>query len=185
LGLAEFFRWLDTTPGSTALHESLYGYSLIEATHVLTIMLFVGTIMMVDLRILGVSFKETPISQMLAKILPWTIAGFVVMVITGLLLVYAIPARTYHSVWFRAKVILLVVGLINIWLFHRKVHKDPLAFEGPVAPAAARVTAGVSLTVWLSIIVLGRMIAYNWFDCDKPQSAFVRAVASCHAYVAV
>src|SRR6185312_574341 len=136
----------------------------------------VGTIAMVDLRLLGLAWRTVPVSQMTARILPWTVAGFIVMVITGLLLFYAIPVRTWHSIWFRAKVVLLLLAAINIWFFHRRVQQNRALWDGEtVPPLAARVSAAISLAIWLSVIVLGRMIAYNWFDCDRPQSPFVYA----------
>ena len=110
MDLPRLAAWLAETPGSIALHESLYMYTIVESVHVIAIMLFVGTIAMVDLRLLGRAFTTTPVSDMTRRILPWTIAGFVVMVITGALLFYAIPVRTFHSVWFRLKVVLLLVA---------------------------------------------------------------------------
>ncbi len=179
--LERFVTWLGDTAWSVGLHESLYAYTVIETVHVLAITLFVGTIALVDLRLLRAAFKATPVSQMLDRILPWTIAGFVVMLLTGLLLFYAIPVRTFHSVWFRTKMILLAAGAINIWLFHRRVDRDRARWDLGPTPAPARVAAVISLCVWAGVIVMGRMIAYNWFDCDKPQSALVRAYASCPA----
>src|SRR5438105_1508296 len=113
MDLPRLAAWLAETPGSIALHESLYMYTIVESVHVIAIMLFVGTIAMVDLRLLGRAFTTTPVSDMTRRILPWTIAGFVVMVITGALLFYAIPVRTFHSVWFRLKVVLLLVAAAN------------------------------------------------------------------------
>jgi len=172
-------NWLAETPGSIALHESLYMYAYVETAHVMGIMLFVGTIAMVDLRLIGVSFRQTPISEMLHRVLPWTVAGFIVMVITGVLLFYAIPVRTYHSVWFRLKLILLLAGAINIFMFHRRVEREKGQWDlGPV-PHGAKVAAVVSLSVWGSIIVFGRFIAYNWFDCDHGDNALAHAFAGC------
>src|SRR4029079_3259230 len=137
--------------GSIALHESLYAYTWIETAHVIAITLFVGTIAMVDLRLLGLAWRTVPVSQMTARILPWTVAGFIVMVITGLLLFYAIPVRTWHSVWFRAKVVLLLLAAINIWIFHRRVQRDRALWDAAaLPPVAARVSAAVSLCVWLT-----------------------------------
>jgi hypothetical protein len=111
------------------------------------------------------------------------VAGFVIMVVTGVLLFYAIPVRTWHSIWFRAKMVLLFVAVINVFVFHFRVQRDRKSWDmAGRPPLGARVSAGLSLAVWLSIIVLGRMIAYNWFDCDKPQSAFINAAASCSTY---
>ena len=76
-----FVNWLTGTPWSIALHESLYMYSLTESVHVMAIMVFVGTIAMIDLRVLGVAYKDAPMSQMLSRILPWTAGGFAVLVI--------------------------------------------------------------------------------------------------------
>ena len=179
--LEHFVTGLGDSAGSIALHESLYAYTIIETVHVLAITLFVGTIALVDLRLLGAAFKATPVSQMLDKILPWTVAGFVVMFISGLLLFYAIPVRTFHSLWFRTKLILLVLGAINIWLFHRRVQNDKDLWDLGPTPQAARISAVVSLCVWAGVIVMGRMIAYNWYDCDRPQGAFVKAYAACPA----
>lgn len=182
MSLAGFARWLDSMEWSTALHESLFIYAYIEATHVLTLMLFAGTIAMVDLRLLGVAFRTVPISEMTRRILPWTVAGFVIMVITGLLLFYAIPVRTYHSIWFRAKLIFLAIAAINIFLFHFRVQRDMARWDRmALPPAPVRAVAGVSLAAWAGVIVTGRLIAYGWFDCDKPQPAFVSWAAECAA----
>ena len=174
-------EWLAATRGSVALHESLYMYPLVESAHVLTLGLFVGTAVMFDLRLLGLTLRQVPVSEVSRRLLPWTAAGFVVMVITGALLFYAIPVRTYQSIFFRAKVVMLLLAGLNVWVFHRRVQRTREEWDlAPVAPRAARVAAIVSLTLWAGIIVSGRMIAYNWFDCDiQPQPAFVNWAAGC------
>ncbi len=184
MDLPRMAQWLAGTEGSIALRESLYAYPLVESAHVLGIMLFVGTIAMVDLRLLGRAFDSTPVSEMTAKILPWTVAGFIVMAITGLLLFYAIPVRTFHSVWFRAKVLLMVVAFVNVWIFHYRVQRDRERWDTmTVPPAGARICAAVSLGAWSLVIVAGRMIAYNWADCDRAQPAWVGWLAQCADYV--
>jgi hypothetical protein len=181
--ISKFTEWLAATPWSIALHESLYAYTWIETAHVIGITLFVGTISMVDLRLLGLAWRQVPVSQISTRILPWTVAGFVLMVVTGLLLFYAIPIRTWHSVWFRAKVVLLLAAAVNIWIFHRRVERDRARWDdAPLPPLGARLTAAFSLSVWLAVIVLGRMIAYNWFDCDRPQPPFIYTAAGCSTY---
>lgn len=162
------------------MHESLWVYPLVESTHVLTLVLFVGMLVMVDLRMLGIAFRHTPVSEMTARLLPWSVAGFVIMMVTGFLLFYAIPVRTAHSIWFRVKVILLIVAAINAWWFHRRVSRDRERWDSqPKPPLNVRVTAAISLASWTGVIVAGRMIAYNWFDCERAQSAFVTWAAGC------
>jgi uncharacterized membrane protein len=176
-----FAQWLAGTRGSIALHESLYMYSVVESAHVLTLCLFVGTTVMLDLRLLGWTLREVPVSEVTRRLLPWTKAGFVIMLVTGVLLFYAIPVRTYQNIFFRIKVILLLLAGVNVWVFHRRV--EPTIEEWDLTratPRAARVAALVSLLLWAAVIVAGRMIAYNWFDCDiQPQPAFINWAAGC------
>lgn len=181
MSLLAFCEWLAATDGSTALRESLMMYPLVESTHVLFLLLFVGMTVMWDLRLLGLAMKEVSVTEMAARVLPWVRAGFAVMITTGILLVYAIPVRTYQSVWFRAKMIFLILAFINIWYFHARVLPHAAAWDRDVRlPAAARRAGLASIVLWALIIVAGRFIAYNWFDCDiQPQSAFVNWFAGC------
>jgi hypothetical protein len=156
-------------------------YPLVESTHVLTLMLFVGLASVFDLRLLGLVLRRVPVREVADKLLPWTFAGFVVMVITGALLFYAIPVRSFQSVFFRVKVIMLVLAGLNVWIFHTRIYRSVDAWGlDDVPPLAARIAAASSLILWGGIIVAGRMIAYNWFDCDlQPQSDFINWAAGC------
>jgi hypothetical protein len=181
VSLLSFLEWLAGTEWSIALHESLYMYPLIESTHVLALTIFVGLAVVLDLRLLGLILRSVPVSQILSRVLPWTKAGFAVMFTTGLLLFYAIPVRNYQNIFFRVKVILLILAGLNVWLFHSRVERTVSRWDlSPDIPKAARVNAIVSLVLWAGIVVAGRMIAYNWFDCDiQPQPAFINWAAGC------
>lgn len=171
---------LDSTAWSMALRESLYVYPLIESTHVIVLMLTLGTLFIVNLRLLGVAFRYTPVSQVSSTLLPWTIAGLVISVTTGLLLFYAIPVRAYHSIWFRVKLLLIVIAAFNAWVFYRKLSRNRVLWDhNPRPPLAVRVSSAISITMWLGVIVTGRMIDYDWFDCDKPQPEWVIMLAGC------
>jgi hypothetical protein len=178
--LLPFCEWLAGTAWSIALHESLYLYPLVETIHVLSLMLFVGSAVVVDLRLLGWTFREVPVSEITGRILPWTVAGFAIAVTTGALLFYAIPVRTYLSIFFRIKVLLLLLAGANAFLFHRYVARGAPWNSDARPPRRARIAGAVSLCAWAAVIVMGRMIAYDWFDCDKPpQPAFVHWAAGC------
>lgn len=176
-----FFLWMNETSGSIALRESLLMWPLIEAAHVLTLMLFVGTIIMVDLRLLGILFKSVPVSEMDRRILPWTIAGFILMLVTGLLLFYAKPLVYYHSIFFRLKMLILIAALINILVFHFRVQRDQERWDtAPRPPRGARAAAAVSLASWTAMIIAGRLIAYDWYNCEKlDPDTTLHALADC------
>jgi hypothetical protein len=181
MSILRFCQWLAGTEGSVALHESLWVYPLVESTHVWTLAIFVGFAALLDLRLLGLALARVPMSEVARKLLPWMLAGFALMVVTGLLLFYAIPVRTYQSIFFRAKLGLLGLAGLNAWLFHANVWRRVAAWDSDaVPPRSARFAGGVSLLLWVCIIFAGRMIAYNWFDCDRqPQRAFVNWAAGC------
>jgi hypothetical protein len=183
MSLLPLVHWLAKTPGSIALHESVYVYPLVESAHVLTLCIFFGLAVMFDLRLLGITLTKVPMTQLKRRLGPLMTAGFVVMVITGALLFYAIPVRSYQSVWFRTKAVALVLAGLNAFAFHRTIDRRIEEWDrDPVPPRAARRAGARSLVLWTIIVVCGRMIAYNWFDCDKqPQPRIVNAIAGCVA----
>ena len=180
MSLLPFFEWLASTPGSIALHESEYMYPIVESVHVWSLCVFVGFTAMMDLRFLGLTMRRVPVSQVVERLQPVIMAGFAIMVVTGILLVYAIPVRTYQSVWFRGKLILLLLAGLNALAFHVRTYPRVSTWDlAVVLPRPARVAGALSLLLWAGIVVSGRMIAYNWFDCGQPQSAFVMWIAGC------
>ena len=176
-----FFEQLGESSWSVGLHESELAYSVIESFHVWSLCLFFGMTVMFDLRLLGWTMRKVPVSEVIRRLQPWTIAGFVLMVISGSLLVLAIPARSYQNIFFRAKMLLLLLAGLNVLIFHVRVFPSVAKWDvDAVPPRAARVAGALSLSLWVGIVVAGRMIAYNWFDCDRqPQSALINFLTSC------
>ena len=156
-------------------------YPLVESVHVLTLCIFVGMSVLLDLRLLGLAFRRVPAAEMIDRLVPWMAAGFIVMVVSGVLLFYAIPIRSYQNIFFRLKLIALVLAGANAAFFHFGVHKRVADWStADIAPRSARVAGAASLVLWGVIVVCGRMIAYNWFDCDRqPQPAIVNIAAGC------
>jgi len=160
-------------------------YLIVLTVHVLTLTVFVGTALMLDLRLLGMTMTRVPASEVIARLLPWTTAGFVVMMISGALLFYAAPMLRYQNFFFRLKMVALVLAALNVWVFRRTVYRGIAEWDlDPVPPRRARVAGGVSLALWAILITLGRMIPYQlyWFDCSRqPQSAIVNLLSGCIA----
>ena len=162
LGVLE---WLETTPGSVAIRESIWTYPIVEGSHVLSLCLFAGLTTMWDLRLLGLTLRRTPVSEAAARLLPWVFAGFACMATTGLLLFWSDPVRFYGNVFFQVKVVMLALAGVNAGLFHLTTYRGVAGWDhADRLPARVRAAAVVSLSLWSLIIVSGRMIAYNWFD---------------------
>jgi uncharacterized membrane protein len=176
----DFALWLDTHAWSTALHESYYMYSWVESTHVLTLMLSLGMLFLIDLRMLGLALPSVPASAIAKRLNVPMMIGFTVMIVTGLLLVYAIPVRSSQSLWFRIKLVLLVAAALNAWLFHRRMQNAGSSWDTAArAPLQLRVGAFLSLLFWALIVICGRFIAYDWFDCRSDPSPLISALAGC------
>lgn len=175
-----FAVWLDTHAWSTGLHESYYMYNWIESTHVLTLMLSLGMLFLIDLRILGLALPGVPAATLAKRLNVPMLLGFGVMIVTGLLLFYAIPVRSSQSLWFRIKLLLLAAAAVNAWLFHRRMNAACAGWDtAPKAPAGLRLGAGLSLLFWILVVICGRLIAYDWFDCNAQPSALVATFAGC------
>ncbi len=167
MSLLSFCEWLAATPGSIALHESRYLYLIVLTVHVMTLCVFVGMAVLLNLRLVGFTLRRVPVSEVVGRLLPWTIAGFSVMIISGLLLFYAAPLDKYGNLFFRAKMGLLVLAGVNVWVFYKTVYRTIVDWDlDPVPPRPARVAGGVGLALWAAIITAGRMIPYQayWFD---------------------
>ena len=167
MSLLRLCEWLASTPGSVALHESRYMFLVVLTVHVLTLTVFVGTAVLIDLRFLGVMMTRVPVSEVVARLLPWTAGGFVVMVVSGALLFYASPVLRYENVFFRFKMGALVLALVNAWVFHRTIYRRVADWDlDPMPPRDVRVAGALSLFLWAVVITAGRMMAYQdyWFD---------------------
>ena len=167
MSLLRFCEWLAATPGSIALHESRYMYLIVLTVHVMTLCLFVGTAVMMDLRLLGLTLQSVRVSEVMTRLLPWTSAGFVLTIISGTLLFYAAPLSRYENIFFRAKMVALLLAGINILAFHNTVYRRVAEWDlDPIPPRRARVMGGFALVFWALIITLGRLIPYQvyWFN---------------------
>jgi hypothetical protein len=159
--LLHICEWISTTHFSTSIRESPYWFPIIEGIHTLGITAVVGTIAVLDLRLLGLIMKREPVSGVARQVLPWTWAGFAVMFVTGVLLSIAEAATNYYNWAFRFKLILLVLVGVNPLIFHLTVYRKVDTWDlANVTPLRARAAAISSLFLWSCIIVAGRLIAY-------------------------
>lgn len=160
--LFQLCQWLNDSPIGTSIRESEVVFPVIESVHVLAIALLVGTVLILDLRLLGAILRREPVSQIATQILPWTWAGFAVMFTSGLLLFWAEAVKCYGNPAFRWKLGLLFLLGLNPLVFHSTIYKRVAEWDtDPVPPWRARLAAVVSLSLWSGVIIAGRAIAYS------------------------
>jgi hypothetical protein len=160
--LLEWCRWLENTGWAMALSESGYAYPLVEGSHVMGLALSVGTVVWFDLRLLGWTMRHDRVSEVFTQVRPWMFVGFSIMVVTGVLLFATRATDAYESPFFRLKLALLVLGAVNVVLFHSTVDRRRDEWDTDARPPLrARLAGGASLLLWFSIIAAGRIMAYN------------------------
>jgi hypothetical protein len=165
MDLQAWMEWLNETPGSIAIRESILFYPYVETTHVLSLTLFLGMIAMLDLRLVGAGLRTVPVSTVANRLLPWAWAGFGLMLVSGVLLFYSGPVRAYGNIFFRIKMVAIALAGLNAFAFHRTVFQRVTEWDADATPPArARMAGAFSLLLWSAVVICGRMQAYNWFD---------------------
>jgi hypothetical protein len=146
-------QWIYGTPVSISIRESIWVYPILNVLHCVGILLVAGTIVIVDLRLLGFGMRRAPVSSVVAQVLPWTRFGFVFMFLTGSLLAWSEPLRLYRSLFFPWKLAFLALAGLNALFFHCN--------SAPLTPARARVAGAVSILCWICVIAAGRAVGYE------------------------
>lgn len=159
--LLRFCEWLNDTRWSTALRESPWDYYIIGAVHLLGIAWAGGSVVMGNLRLLGIAMRGARVSQVLDQLRPWKCAGFGVVAMSGALLALSEPLDCYHSRSFWISMALLALAGVNGAAFRFRIYRSVTGWdEGASAPAAARLTACISLLLWVCLVFAGRGIAF-------------------------
>jgi hypothetical protein len=141
----EICKWMQETWLSRAIAESVWGYPIIGAIHVLGIALFGGAVLMTDVCALGFAMRRTSAEEIARRFRDWKRIGLCVMTVTGILLFWSAPVRYYDRVSFRIKIVLLLCVAANGWILRSKLQ---------------RVSAWLSLVFWVAIIFASRGIAF-------------------------
>jgi hypothetical protein len=156
-----FLHWLESTAPAIAISESSWLFPGIESVHVLGIAIVVGSITMVDLRLLDLNLRERPVGELIAETLPWTWTAFGVAVCSGALMFSSNATHYWGTVPFRAKMLLLTLAGINMMAFHATIHRSVDSWGRlPPTPWAAKLCGGISLALWVGVVLLGRWIGF-------------------------
>jgi hypothetical protein len=163
--LRTLFEWIDKFPTSIAIREGAVAFPLLLTIHVVSMCLFAGLVIMMDLRLLGVGNLRTPFSQVQRRLFPWQMFGITTNAITGLILVYGQPMRYYANVFFWVKTVMMLLAGANMMAFHNSTYHSVGKWDSAATlPFWAKMAAIVSLVLWAGVIMSGRLIAYNWFN---------------------
>jgi hypothetical protein len=153
--------WLHDSSFGTLIRESTWGEPVIETIHVLTLTVFLGFVILLDLRLLDLALRRTPVSMVFRQLNPWLFGAFAVMLATGISLFAGDPVLFYSTIFFKVKMIMLLAAALNVVAFNLTLGRRLMQWDSlPVTPTGAKVTGVLSLVLWISVVACGRGIAY-------------------------
>jgi len=159
--MLEFCQWLDQSSVGTAIRQSLWLFPAIESLHLLGMAALVGTISVVDLRLLGWVGRQQRVSQVAARLIPWAWVGFVMQIVTGALLFSSEAVKIYGNPAFRLKMLLLLLAGLQALIFQTVISGKLAAWdERPSLPVLAKVAGLSSILLWVGIVTAGRFIGF-------------------------
>lgn len=158
----DFLQTLRDAALPTAIREGASLFPWIETVHVVAITLVVGTIAIVDLRLLGYRAHRAGVKRLIRELLPYTWAAFGLAAITGALLFASKAPAYWANPWLRAKAVLLLLAGVNMALFHTTAYRTVDAWDERLPPpAAARFAGAASLLLWMAVVVCGRWVGFT------------------------
>src|SRR3569833_2880294 len=152
--------WLEHRPFAIDFAESNWCFPIVETINVLALTVVVGSVAMMDLRLLGVGIKDRPASEVIASSLPWAWSAFAVAFIAGSLMICSKAASYYVNLPFRIKLVCLALAASNMLIFHMFTARNMPEWDSGRPPLGARLAATLSLSLWVIIVAAGRWVGF-------------------------
>ncbi len=151
---------IEQLPLAVAMRHDLWLYPVVEIVHITGFVTLVGGIIVLDLRLLGLS-KDLPLRALSRHVLPWSIGALLLIVPSGLLMFIAHAGDLVGNTAFIIKMVLLMCAGANAAAFHAGVFRGAAAWDTAVAvPLSAKLHALASLLIWAGVLACGRLLAY-------------------------
>ena len=155
-------EWLSRTPLSLAIQTHRWVVPTVQSIHIAAIGIVVASVLMIDLRVLGWAGRDQTLSETVSRFGPWLTGALCVLLVTGVLMVVGEPARELLAFSFWLKMCLVAIGTTIAAVFRMALRKnEPRWEESLVARLSTKSLAVATLLIWVGIIILGRLIAYD------------------------
>ncbi len=164
--LQNLANYVSELPTSVSLRESQYLMPWVFVLHVISMCMFAGTILMMDLRLLGIGYMKTPFSQVQRKLFPWQMAAMLFSTATGLALVWGNPLNYVTNIIFWVKMLAMGIAGVNALAFHFITEYTLVDWDaGQTPPLGAKLAGAISIVLWGNVVIAGRLMPYalTWF----------------------
>ena len=146
--------------------ERIFGRAWVFVAHVISMCMFAGTILMMDLRLLGVGHMQTPFSQVQRRLFPWQMGAMFLSTATGLALVWGNPNNYVTNIIFWVKMLAMGIAGVNALAFHFITEYTLIDWDaGQTPPVGAKLAGAISIVLWGNVVIAGRLMPYalTWF----------------------
>jgi hypothetical protein len=155
--------WIAATAVSRGLQNALWVIPTSQSIHLIAIGIVFGSSVVLSLRLLGIGRSKWSISDLTLSLSPWLWGALAVLLLTGIVQTLAEPGRQLNTPHFRWKMVMVVLVSGLTWAFQKSVRQRAAEWgAAQTSPAAGKLFALISLSLWVAIIICGRMIAYVW-----------------------
>lgn len=155
--LLPFFQWCDASWLGATIRASTFAFALIECFHLLGMVCLLGSVVVVDLRLLGLGMRRQPVARLASALQPVTLTGMATMIISGVMLFSSEALKCYDNAAFPWKMLFLLLGLITWFTIHRRVTRLD---DDRIGPVRGKLVGGLSLILWFGVALAGRAIAF-------------------------
>jgi hypothetical protein len=160
-GPDSWLDWVGDSPLALAMRNELWLYPMVEVVHIIGFAVLVGSVVMFDLRVLGLS-RDIPVTALARHLLTWAVAALLLIVPAGLMMFSAHPHDFASNGVFILKLCLIGTAGVNAALFHVGVYRSVTRWNtGAAAPGIAKIQAMLSIALWITVVLCGRLLAYT------------------------
>ena len=162
MALSDLLQTIQDSGVAEYVRSDPFAFPVLEALHVVSVMLVVGSIFMLDLRLIGVSSRNHAVTRLSHEILPWTWIAFVFAAVTGALLMTGQAGAYASNLQFQLKMGLMVLAGLNMLAFHFITWRSVQQWNAAIpTPLGARLAGFLSLALWIGVVVCGRWVGWT------------------------
>jgi len=165
MNMSDLLSAAEHTPLAAAMRGEVGGewlFPIVETLHVISLAMVFGSIVMVDLRLVGNTSRDSAVSKLSREVLPYTWGAFICAAVTGSLLFVSKAHVYFYNLQFQLKCLCMLLAGVNMAVFHFGTYRHVLEWDMRLPPPrAARLAGGLSIALWIGVICFGRWIGFT------------------------
>lgn len=156
--LLDFFTWLESSPVGVFVKDKGATFATIEAVHLMALAVLGGTVLLTDLRLLNVAFKDIPTQTLALGTHKWFKVALYALLLTGFFMLAGVATKCYHNFYFWVKMVALATGIVFVFAVKMPLLRSDVAM---LKPLTLKLVALASMSLWFLVAASGRWIGFS------------------------